>query len=304
MVRRYMKNRESTVMNRILAAAFAAALLPCGPASAASFTAATMADTEDGLSYGVSASFAPASNWSIGAAVEQSESDIDGADFSGTAVRLSTDVRVGAFTAGASARRWKDSSQVKSTTVIAELGWMAENGLFVSALLDDRNMRVEYTTTVLGVPREARIDFNGTGYGADLSWFGTDWNIGARYLDYDYGRSVDRVRAALESSSTQRFPLVDTLLGSIVTRAAGAPDQQFMATVGRRFGNSSLQGDWVIQRDALTHNKVKSVSANWGFGISAGLWIDATAGFSDSQSTDSMAFGGLALTWRNQATEE
>jgi len=171
-------------------------------------------------------------------------------------------------------------------------------------LLDDRNLTVEYTTTVLGLPRQAQIDFNGTGYGADVSWFGSEWNAGVRYLDYDYGHSVDRVRAAIESASTQRFPRVGSLLESIVTRAAGAPDRQLLATLGRSFGHSSLQADWTLQRDALTHDKVKSLSITWGNQVTARLWLDATAGYSDAEQGDPMAFGGLALTLRNKAEQQ
>jgi hypothetical protein len=273
-------------------------MLSGGSAVAASVTVSTLADSEDGLSYGVSGLFSPADQWSVGAGVEQSEISAGGADFSGTALRLSTDVMVGAFSAGASVKYWKDSSQVKSTTVLAELGWMAESGLSLSALLDSRDLRVEYTTSVLGVVRPAQIEFKGTGLGADISWFGTEWNLGVRYLEYDYGRSVSRVRAAINAASTERFPRVDSLLDSIVTRAVGAPDRQFMATLGRSFARSSLQGDWVMQRDALTHDEVKSLSATWGYRISARLWLDATAGFSDTAGGDSMTFGGLALTLR------
>lgn len=295
-------------MKRFLAAALCVVAL-CAitmhgvSANAASVTLSTLADTEEGLSYGVSGQFSPTEHWSVGAGVEQSETQLGGADFSGTALRLSTDVSLGGFMAGASVRRWKDSSQVKSTTVLAELGWMAENGLSLSVLLDDRNVTVQYTTTVLGETRSASIDFNGTGYGADISFYGADWILGARYLDYDYGRSVTRVRAAIESTSTERFPRVDSLLGSIVTRASGAPDRQFLATVGRSFGNSSLQVDWTLQRDALTHEKVKSVSGTWGYGISASLWLDTTAGVSDVAGGDSLVFGGLALTWRQASSD-
>jgi hypothetical protein len=290
-------------MNKFLAAVLLALALSCESAIAASVTVSTLADTQDGLSYGVSGVFSPTDRWSIGAGVEQSETNVGGADFSGTALRLSTDVVVGAFTAAVSARRWEDSSQVKSTTVLAELGWMAENGLSLTALFDDRNMTVEYTTTVLGVTRPAHIDFKGTGFGADISWFGAEWSLGARYLDYSYGHSVERVRAAMESASTERFPSVDSLLDSIVTRAAGAPDRQFAATLGRRFEQSSLQGDWVVQRDALTHDKVKNLSATWGYQISTRLWLDTTAGFSDVSGDESLLFGGLAMTLRQVPAE-
>jgi hypothetical protein len=290
-------------MKRFLVAALGGITLHGAAASAASVTLSTLGDTEDGLSYGVSGHFSPTEHWSVGAGIEQSQTSIGGADFSGTALRMSTDVSLGGFMASASVRRWKDSSQVKSTTSLAELGWMTESGWSLSVLADDRNVTVQYTTTVLGETRPAAIEFNGTGYGADISFYGDGWILAARYLEYDYGRSVTRVRAAIESTSTERFPRVDSLLGSIVTRASGAPDQQFLATVGRTFGNSSLQVDWTLQRDALTQDKVKSVSGTWGYGVTAGLWLDTTAGVSDVAGGDSLIFGGLALTWRQASSD-
>ncbi|MEO6078493.1 MAG: hypothetical protein ABIQ86_01760 [Steroidobacteraceae bacterium] len=291
-------------MKKMLAAALAALSLLGESASAASVTLSGLADSEDGMSYGVDARFSPTDSWAVGAGVGKNKSSVGGADFSGTSLRLSTDLSLGDFSAGASVQRWKDSNQLRSTTVLGELGWMAANGLSLRALLDDRNLTVQYTTTVLGQPRETHTDFKGTGIGADISWYGTHWNTGARFIDYDYGRSVDRVRAALNSTSTTRFPGVPTLLDTIVTRTAGAPDQQLMATVGRKFSRASLHGDWAMQRDALTHTKVKSVSVTHGYEFGAKLRLDTTVGFSDSGATDTVAFGGVALTLRNQAARD
>lgn len=288
-------------MNRIIAAMLAASPLLCAPAGAASVTLAGLADSEHGLSYGLDARFSPADSWSLGAGVGRSESSVSGADFAGTSLRLSTDLNLGHFFANAAAQRWKDSGQFKSTTLLGELGWMAESGLSVSALLDDRSMTVDYTMTVQGQPRDAHIDFDGQGFGADISWFGDDWNLGARFIDYSYGRSVDRVRAAIDSANTGRFPRPQLLLDSIVTRAAGAPDRQFAATLGRQFSRSSLQGDWTMERDALTHARIDSLSLTLGYELGAKLRLDTTAGFSDGGAGGTTAFGGLALTLRNQA---
>jgi hypothetical protein len=291
-------------MKRFLTAALAAWPLLCAPAGAASVTLGTLADSEEGLSYGLDGRFSPTDNWSVGAGVGRNESSVGGEKFAGTSLRVSTDLVMGAWFTGVSVQRWKDSNQLRSTTVLGELGWMAANGLSVSALVDDRNLTVDYAVTVLGQLREAQIDFKGTGFGVDISWFGANWNLGARFIDYSYGRSVDRVRAAIESASTERFPRVNFLLDSIVTRAAGAPDQQFVATLGRQFSRSSLQGDWAMQRDALTHDRVNSLSLTHGYEIGAKLRLDTTLGFSDADGGGTVAFGGLALTLRNQAAPE
>jgi hypothetical protein len=292
------------MMNNLLAAVLAALLLPGGAACAASATATVLADSEDGLSFGVDGRFSPTDNWSVGAGVAQSQMDLGGADFSGTAMRLSSNVTMGAFMAGASVRRWKDTSQVSSTALLGELGFMWDSGLSVTALLEDRDLRVTYEATILGEIRSAHVDFEGTGVGADVSWFGADWNLGVRYLDYDYGRSVARVRAAMEASTTDRFPRVETLLDSIVTRAMGAPDRQFMATIGRRFARSSIQADWAMQRDALTQEEVKSLSLTYGRSVGNALGLDVSVGYSDGTDSASMAFGVLALTWQSQHAAE
>jgi hypothetical protein len=102
-------------MHKFLAAALTALTPPCGSVIAASITVSTLADTEDSLSYGVSGVYSPTDQWSIGAGVEQSETNVGGADFSGTALRLSTDVVVGAFTAGVG-RRCQASAFLNSSS--------------------------------------------------------------------------------------------------------------------------------------------------------------------------------------------
>jgi hypothetical protein len=279
--------------------ALAALTLLVQRVDAASVTLGVLADNEDGTSYDIDAQFAPTDNWYVGAGVGRSESSLTGADFSGTSLRLATDVSLGAFSAGVSMQRWEDSSQLESTDVLAQIGWLADNGFSFGALLDDRRMTVQYTATILGQTQEREIDFEGTGFGADISWFGESWNLGVRYLGYSYGRSVDRVRAVLDSASTDRFPRLQLLMDSVVTRAAGAPDRQFTATLGRQVGRSSLQGDFGLQRDALTGTKVKSLSLTHGHSPGEHVHIDTTLGFSDGGVDGTVAFAGLALTLGN-----
>lgn len=287
-------------MPRVSSVAAALAVLSCATATAgaASVTVAGLADSEDGFSYGVDALFSPTAAWSVGAGAGRQESSVGGASFSGTSLRGSTEFTFGAFSAGLSLQHWKDSNQLKSTTVRGQLGWMSANGLSLSALFDARSMEVQYTATVLGLPQDSRIDFDGFGVGADVSWFGAEWNLGARFIEYDYGRSVDRVRAVIEATSTQRFPRLESLLGTIVTRASGAPDRQLAATAGRQFSSSSLQGDWTMQRDALTGDRINSFALTHGYRFTEALRLDTTAGHSDNDAGDSAFFGGLALTWR------
>jgi hypothetical protein len=161
-------------------------------------------------------------------------------------------------------------------------------------------MTVDYTAIVAGQLRPREIDFNGTGFGADLSWFGEQWNLGVRFIEFNYGRSVNRVRSIISAPSTDRFPRLQSLLDSVVTRAAGAPDQQFSVTLGRQFSRTSLQGDFGRQRDALTGTRASSLSLTHGYNINRQAQLHTTLGFSDGGVDGSVAYGGLALTLRTQ----
>jgi hypothetical protein len=267
---------------------------------AASMTVAGLVDGEHGTSYDIDARFSPTANWSVGAGAGHSETELSGTDFSGTTVRFSTDVAWSGFNAGLSLQRWKDSDQVASDSRRGQVGWMSDSGLALSALIDDRRLTVDYVASVAGGgTRPAQVEFNGTGWGADLAFFGDEWNAGLRFLDYSYGRSMARVRAILNAPTTDRFPLLQVLINSVVTQAAGAPDRELSATLGREFSRSSLQGDWVRQRDALTRTDINSLSLTHGYEFNQHLEINTTLGYSGGGGNGTIAFAGLALTLRN-----
>lgn len=256
--------------------------LGAAPAWADSLTLGALADDDDGRSVRLSGHYSPVEALALSASVGHSRARLNGGgeEFSGNSVGLGADVSLGAFFASVSGDRWKDSNQLRSTVLNTELGWMSTTGIALSALMTDRDMRVTYETTVLGQTRQRHIDFAGTGFGADLSYFGELWTASARYLDYDYGHSVQRVRAALESPNTDRFPRVDQLLGSIATRAAGTPDHDLSLLLGRQFARTSLSAALQWQRDALTGEKMKSADLTFGWKPAQQLGIDVSAGAS------------------------
>lgn len=284
-------------MIRLLATA-ALATLGAAPLHAASLTLGTLVDAEEGTAFDADGRFALTPDWSVGAGFGRSEAQVGQDTFSGNSLRASTDVNFGAMFLGASAQRWKDSGQVRSTVLEGELGWMGATGLSVSALVADRSLRVTYSANVLGQVRERQVDFEGSGFGGDVSWFGQDWSLGARFIDYQYGRSVARVRDLLAQPGTVRFPRLQYLVESVATRAAGAPDRTLSVFAARDFSRSSLQGDWNLQRDALTGEEVHSVSLTLGYRVGARVEFDTTVGFTDGDATDAVAWAGLAVTLR------
>lgn len=279
------------------------AALASVPAGASSLTIAGLADGEEGRSLDLSGRLSVTDAWMIGAGVGHGESSLDGDKFSGNSLRASSDVQFGAFFAGAAFERWKDSGQLLSTTWRGEFGWMSDAGLSLSALVADRSLDVTYTATVLGQARQRNIAFDGTGLGAEVAWLGEQWTASVRYLDYDYGQSVQRVRNVLDSSSTLRFPRIAQLIGSMATRAASAADQEISASIGRQFAHSSLSGDWQMQRDALTGEKSHSLGLTLGLKFGARAGLDTTVGFTDGGSSGTQPWGGLALTLHTAASD-
>jgi hypothetical protein len=276
-------------------------VLLAGEAWGHSLTVSGLLDGEDGRSVALRGRYAPVEALTLGASFGHSRSRFDDSaeEFSGSTLGAAADLNLGAFFAGASADRWKDSGQLRSTTLRGELGWMSDAGVAVAGLVTSRAMRVTYTTTVLGVTRERQIDFKGTGFGADLSYYGEAWTAGVGFLSYDYGQNVERVRSVVEAGSTQRFPRLQQLIGSVATRAAGAPDRELSVSLGRQFAHWSLLASAQWQRDALTADKSRSAGLTLGLTPGRHFGVDLSAGASKGGETDTIGWVGLALTLRS-----
>ena len=272
-----------------------------GPVWANSLTLSTLADTQHGRSADLRGSFAPTEALTLGASLGRSSSTGSSGDedFSGTSFGGSLDLDMGAFFADVSADRWQDSGQLRSTTLHGELGWLSDSGVALSALVTHHAMRVTYSATLLGQTREATADFSGTGFGADISWYGPLWNAGVRFLDYSYGRSVGRVRQVLDSGNTNRFPRLQRLIGSMATRAAGAPDREASGVLGRQFGSASLTANLDWQRDALTGDTTKSAGLSLGLTPAPRWGVNVSAGVSKSGQAGTVKWAGLSLSLRS-----
>jgi hypothetical protein len=276
-------------------------LLLAAQAWGSSLTVSGVADGEDGRSIALRGRYAPVEALLLGATVGHSRSRFEDSagEFSGTTLGASADLSLGGFFLGASADRWKDSGQLRSTTLHGEAGWMSNAGVALAALVAHHALRVTYSNTVLGVTRERQIDFEGTGFGADLSYYGEAWTAGVSFLSYDYGQNVARLRTVLESANTERFPRLQQLIGSVATRAAGAPDRELFLALGRQFTHLSLLASWQWQRDALTAEKSRSAGLTLGLAPWKHFGVDVSAGASKGDETDTIGWVGLALTLRS-----
>ncbi len=284
----------------IAAAGLCAGLLAPGVARAGgSLTLAGSLDSGQGKSLDADARWSPLPAWSLGAGAGHGESDLEGSRFSGTSLRASTDLYLGGFDAGVSLQRWKDSSELTTRSTRAQAGWTFDSGLGLHALLDDRKLDITYSRTgPLGQVRQATVNFDGTGYGGEIAFNGTRYNAAAHFIGYTYGTSVTRVRGVLSAADTTRFPKLQLLVASLATRSAGAPDREMGVTLGRDFSRSSLQGEWLLLRDAVSGKASNSLSLVHTHRFTDHLEMDTTLGLSDGAADGTLAFGGLAFRLR------
>lgn len=278
----------------------AAALGTAGVARAeGSLTLSALFDSDQGRSLDADVRWSPLPAWSLGAGVGKGESGLEGAGLSGTSLRASTSLYLGGFDAGVSLQGWEDSSDLKTRSLRAQAGWTFGSGVGVHGLLDDRSLDIKYTRQALqGQVREASVQFDGTGYGAELSFTGTRYNAAAHFIDYGYGRSMARVRGVLAATDTTQFPRVQLLVASLVTRTAGGPDRELGFTAGREFSRSSVQGQWLLLRDALTGEQTNILSLIHSYRFNRHLEMDTTLGLSEGAADGTLAYGGLAFRIR------
>ncbi len=267
-------------------------------ASANSLTISGLADNDDGRSFDLRGRYAPIESLVLGASVGHSRSQLDGdaEELAGTTFGAVADVDIDAFFINATADRWRDSGTLRSTALHGELGWMSDAGIAIAALVTNHAMRVTYTNTLLGQTRERDIDYSGTGFGADLSYYGEAWTAGVRFLDYDYGDEVERARAVLNSGNTSRFPQLQQLFGSMATQAAGAPDREASAVLGRQFTHWSLTADVQWQRDALTADKTRGAGLTLGLMPAKYLDVNIGAGANKGGDAGTVSWVSLSLT--------
>jgi hypothetical protein len=181
----------------------------------------------------------------------------------------------------------------------AEVYWRTANGWQFGAIAEQRDFAVDYTVTVLNRSIARRVAFDGQGFGAQVSWYGDAWGGYLRGVSYDYDDTLARVLAAAQTPSVARFPRIQALVASLLTRTAGAIDHDLSAGLERSFQRSGLRLDVAATRDALSGADSRSLSVSWRYSLTPRFEVEGTLGSADSDDLASVGFAGLALSFRN-----
>ena len=290
-------------MSRIASACLVTGLaaLVASPAHAsptADVSLGAFVDDTSGTSFDLSGSFSPNEWWTLSAGIGQSKSSQDLADLTGRVVHASAQVAGKSLGSRLSFSNWDDSGSFQSQTIGGQFFWR-NGGLQLSALLENRRLDVDYTI-VLPLRRIPQSQsFDGNGYGAEVSYYGERWGGYVRGLTYDYDAALDRLIAASQLPNLEQFPRIQALVGSLLTRTAGAQDYDLSAGIDRAFQRSGVRLDLWRSRDAITGADSQDISVSYRYSISPRVEIEGSVGVTDSDNFDSLTHGGLTLTFRN-----
>lgn len=284
----------------LLAALGLCALSIAAPATAGSFstTVSGFVDDADGTSLDLDVYWEPADWLALAAGAGSADSSSDLADLSGDSLRASIDVRGSRLGGRLGWRNWQDAGDFESDSLSGELYWRAD-GWQLGLIVERRDFSVDYTVLLLGRPTLRTASFEGEGHGAQASWYGERWGGYLRAVRYDYDATLERAIAASRAPNLERFPRIQALVGSLLTRTAGAIDHDLAAGLERSFQRSGLRLDVSATRDAISGADSRSASLGYRYALTSRFEIEATVGAVDSDDLDSVGFAGLALTFRN-----
>lgn len=289
-------------MHRItpLAALSLCLLLLAVPATASSIssTVSGFVDDADGASIDLDIDWQPADWLAVTAGVGSADSSSDLADLRGDSLRAGIGVRGSHLGARLGWRNWRDTGEFESDSLSLELFWRA-GGWQVGLIAEQRDFSVDYTVLLLGGPAVRTASFEGQGYGARASWYGERWGGYLRAVGYDYDAMLERAIAASRAPNLERFPRIEALVGSLLTRTAGAIDHDLGAGLERSFERSALRVDVSTTRDAISGSESRSASIGYRYSLTSRFDVEATVGTVDSDDLDSVGFAGLALTFRH-----
>jgi hypothetical protein len=143
------------------------------------------------------------------------------------------------------------------------------------------------------------MEFSAVGAGLQVGFNRGNLNAYAMTIGYDYDEDFDDFLDLAGSPLLDRRPRVEALLGSFLTQAQGAIDQQTGAGVEYGVGRHSLALDLSYVHDAVLDASSVSVVLTFRRAQSAHLDWSVSTGLADSEAYGSVAFLGVMFGLAN-----
>jgi hypothetical protein len=255
-------------------------------------------DDASGRSLDLDVGFAPDEYWAFSAGVGRATASDDVNDIDARIVRALAQVQGESVGARVSYSEWDDSGEFKSRTTAGTLFWRS-GGWQVGALYEDRRLQFDYVVALPLRSVALSQEIAGDGYGLDVSYYGERWGGYLRAVSYRYDESLDRLIAASQRPDLERFPRIAALVGSLLTRAAGALDRDLQVGVDRSFGRSGMRVDATFYTDAIDRADSRGLSASYRYALSPRTMLEGTLGVTDTEGLGSLGFGGLSILYRH-----
>jgi len=256
---------------------------------------AAFADSESGSSFDIDASISPRDWLTLGVGLGRSESADDRASLEGDAFRASAGVHSNRFGLRGYFRKWSDSGEFESETLGARAYLNHERFTF-ELIAEAVSLGVDFALTQGNRSLEVHREFDGTGFGASLSYFGARWSGYAEAVTYDYDRVLEQIITISRGPNVARFPRFQFLIDSVLTLTQGALDYHISGGVERSLGRSAILLDVLSAKDAVDGRQTHSVSAGYRYSLSRHVDFEVTLGASDTDELGSIGFGGLTLS--------
>ena len=213
--------------------------------------------------------------------------------------------RVAALGAGASLQgertgaaldyqRFNDQTNYLLETIGAR-AWIDAGDLRIALLGRHRATQVELTLALPQRTLRRQIAYSALGGGIELSFTRGKYSIYGMALGYDYDDHFDDFVALIDSPLLVSRPRVEALVGSFITQAQGAIDQQAGSGIEHSFGRHTLALDLSWVHDALLDAASTSATLTWRYTRSAHIDWSISAGMIDSARYGEVAFASVAL---------
>jgi hypothetical protein len=285
---------------RVAAMGCAFALQFSGVAQALPMTAnfAVSGDDAGGLSIDADFTVSPTEHLTLMAGAGHSSSPVETVELHGTLLNAGASLYGDRAGVALGYDLFDDSTNYHAGTLGAR-AWMRSGDFEFTILARHRNLGVEVTLDLPLRTVRREVEFSAVGLGAQLGFTRGNFNAYAMTLGYDYDEEFDDFLDLAGSPLLERRPRIEALLGSFLTQAQGAIDQQTGAGIEYGVGRQSLAMDLSYVHDAVLDASSASVAFTFRRARGAHLDWSVSVGLADSEAYGDITFLGVMLGLAN-----
>jgi len=251
-------------------------------------------DDESGQSIDLDVSVSPNDHLTLSANAGHSSGSAQTSNVRGTALGAGASLQGERTGAALDYQRFDDQTNYLLETIGAR-AWIDAGDLRIALLGRHRATQVELTLALPQRTLRRQIDYSALGGGIELSFTHGKYSIYGMALGYDYDDHFDDFVALIDSPLLVSRPRVEALVGSFITQAQGAIDQQAGSGIEHSFGRHTLALDLSWVHDALLDAASTSATLTWRYTRSAHFDWSISAGMIDSARYGEVAFASVAL---------